>query len=226
MKGFRYVVGCDVAEGRGGDYSAIEVYNVETGEQAAEFVSNAVAPDRLGDYLIYIGKEYNNAFLNIEVNNHGRTTIDHIKHKYYNMYRRKVFDKISNTETEALGWRTTQTTKPLLVDNLEQAIREVSLHVHSRRSIKEMRTFIQTEESGKQGFGAEEGKNDDTVIANGLALQAIKNLPLQKKPETVAQKKLREYIKSYGLPTYMNNGVINRKNRPHAELRREKYGTR
>jgi len=227
INGFRYVIGCDVAEGLGGDYSVIEVFNADTGDQAAEFVSNAVAPDRLGDYLVEVGKWYNNAFLNIEVNNHGRATIDHIKHRYYNIYRRKVFDKVTNSNTEALGWRTTGVTKPLLVDNLEQAIREQSIHIHSRRSINEMRIFVQTEESGKQGFGAEGSGHDDTVIANGLALQAIKNLPRAKKPETIAEQKLKKFMEKNAIPTYMKDDyVITNRNRPHSVIRKERYGTR
>lgn len=221
----RYVIGCDVAEGLGGDYSVIEVYNANTGEQAAEYVSNAVAPDRLGDYLVEIGNYYNKAFMVVEVNNHGRATLDSIKHRYYNIYRRQVYDKVSNTSTEALGWRTTSVTKPLLVDNLEQAVREQSIHIHSKRSIQEMRVFVQTEEPGKQGFGAEGDKHDDTVIANGLALQAIKYLPMQKKPKTMAQKKLEEYIANHGIPSYMSD-TITKRNRPHQMIRREKYGTR
>lgn len=217
MINFRYVIGCDVAEGLGGDYSAIEVFNADTGEQAAEYVSNAVAPDRLAHYLYEIGKMYNNAFINIEVNNHGRSTIDALKKRYYNLYRREVFDKVTNQKTEAIGWRTTGTTKPLLVDNLEEAVRDQSLSIRSERTIKEMKAFVQTDESGKNGFGGQ-GTNDDCVIACGLALQAIKNLSKQKKPETIAQKKLKEYLKKHSLPTYFNNEP-GRYNQTHQELR-------
>lgn len=222
--GFRYVIGVDPAEGLGGDFSVIEVFNAETGEQAAEFVSNSIAPDRLADYVYELGKYYNNAYVNIEVNNHGRTTIDHLKHRYYNLYRRKVFDKVTNTDTEALGWRTTGVTKPLLVDNLEEAVREMSLKIRSEYVIKEMRSFVQTDEPGKQGFGAEGSAHDDSVIACGLALQAIKNLPRAKKPETIAKKKLREYMNKHGLPSYMKDDLqLTRTKRPHYSLRRNNY---
>lgn len=223
LKGFRYVIGCDPAEGLGGDYSVIEVFNADTGEQAAEFVSNSVAPDRLSHYLYEIGKYFNNAYINIEVNNHGRTTIDNLKHRYYNIYRRKVFDKVANKDTEALGWRTTGVTKPLLVDNLEEAIRDMSLRIKSEYVIKEMRSFVQSDEPGKKGFGGEGSAHDDSVIACGLALQAIKNLPRAKKPETLAQKKMKEYIKSYGIPSYIQDTVITSRNRPNYSIRKSAY---
>jgi len=220
LKGFRYVIGCDVAEGLGGDYSVIEVFNADTGEQAAEFYTNSIAPDRLSDYLYTIGKFFNNAFIVIEVNNHGRATIDAIKKRYYNLYRRQVFDKVTNQNTEAIGWRTTSVTKPLLVDNLEQAIREQSLRIFSKRTLREFKSFVQTDESGKQGFGAEGSAHDDTVIACGLALQGIKNLPSQKALESLAQKKLREYIEKHKLPKYFNDEPIHSRNRPKQLMRR------
>lgn len=226
LKDMRYVIGCDVAEGMGGDYSVIEVFNADSGEQAAEYVSNSVAPDRLAHYLYELGKHYNNAYINIEVNNHGRATVDAIKRRYYNLYRREVFDNVTNQKTEAIGWQTNSRTKPLLVDNLEQAIREQSILIRSERTLKELKSFVQTEESGKEGFGGEGLEHDDTVIACGLALQAIKNLPRAKKPDTLAQKKLKEYISKHGLPSYMKPDDITRDNRPHYAIRKSKYGSR
>lgn len=222
MSGFRYAIGCDVAEGLGGDYSVIEVFNADTGEQAAEFYSNKIAPDRLAHYLYELGKYYNNAFIVIEVNNHGRSTVDAIKKRYYNLYRRQVFDKVLNQNTEAIGWRTTSVTKPLLVDNLEQAIREESLLIRSKRTLNEMKSFVQTDEPYKQGFGAEGNNHDDTVIACGLALQAIKNMPKQKPPETLAQKKLREYLEKNKLPTYFEENKLLQSRRKYKQVIRKR----
>lgn len=225
LKGFQYAIGVDVAEGLGGDNSVIEVFNAHTGEQAAEFVSNHVAPDKLADYIVELGNYYNKAYVVIEVNNHGRSVVDNIKRRYYNLYRREQFDKVTNTITEAIGWKTTQTTKPRLVDNLEQAVREQSVLVRSDSLMKEMRVFVQTDETGKQGFGAEGNAKDDRVIAAGLALQGIKNIPSQKKPRTIAEIKLKEYAKKHGLPSdfqdqQIESQALTRHNRPRVALRR------
>ena len=40
------------------------------------------------------------------------------------IYRRISFDKIVNKETEELGWRTTSKTKPMMVSDLDQMMRE------------------------------------------------------------------------------------------------------
>ena len=228
LKGFKYVIGCDVAEGLGGDFSTIEVINAHTGEQAAEFASNHIPPDTLGDYLINIGRYYNNALLVIEVNNHGRSVIDHIKRKYANIYRRETFDKVSQEKTESLGWRTTGVTKPILVDALEEAVRDGSIKIRSYAAIREMRIFVQTDEQGKQGYGAEGSGHDDLVIALGLAYQGIRQTPMMKKPKTLAEEKLEVYIKKHGLPPNFEGQsseekhmfLVTGRNRPSSRIRR------
>lgn len=224
MKDFKYSIGVDVAEGYGGDNSVIVVFNAHTGEQAAEFVSNHIQPDKLADYIVEIGKFYNNAFVVLEINNHGRSVADSMKMRYHNMYRRQQFDKVTNTMTDSIGWKTSQVTKPKLVDNLEQAVREQSIQIRSASLMQELKTFVQTDEPGKQGFGAEGSAKDDRVIAAGLALQGIKNLPTQKLPKSIAEKRLDDYIKKHGVPTYFNNEeeskVITRSNRPKSGLKR------
>jgi len=81
-----------------------------------------------------------------------------------------------------------------LVDALEEATRNEDIRIRSKDTIKEMKTFVQTDEVGKQGFGAEGSNKDDRVISLGLAFQGIKHLPRMKRPETEAERKLREYI--------------------------------
>lgn len=205
LKGFAYVIGVDPAEGRGGDNSVIEVFNAHTGEQVAEYASNYIAPDRLGLLAIDIGKMYNNAFIVVEANNHGHAVLQVMRTKYYNMYRRETIDKVTKEKNEVLGWNSNGTTKPLLVDNLEESVRELAVNIHSEEALKEMKIFVQTDVPGKYGFGAEGSGKDDRVIACGLAVQGIREIPRQKKPENLAQTKLREYAAKYGLPQSFND---------------------
>lgn len=196
LQGFRYVMGVDTSEGFGGDNSVICILNAHTGEQVGEYVSNTIKPDELAGIVIELGKWYNNAYAVIEYNNSGISTINTLKNKYYNLYRREQYDKTSKKMTDAVGWRTTGTTKPLLVDQLEEAVREQSIFVRSEETIKEMQTFVRTDEPGKQGYGAEGSNKDDRVIAIGLAFQGIRNLPALKPPKNSVQRNLEEYIKA------------------------------
>lgn len=205
LKGFAYVIGADPAEGRGGDNSVAEVFNAHTGEQVAEFATNHIPPDKFGLLLIDVGKMYNNAFIVVEANNHGHAVLQVMRTKYYNMYRREVIDRVTKEKNEILGWNSNGTTKPLLVDNLEEAVREQAIKLNGEEAVKEMKIFVQTDVSGKHGFGAEGSGKDDRVIACGLAVQGIKEIPRQKRPESIAEKKLKEYAARHGLPTNFNN---------------------
>ena len=207
LAGFKYVIGCDPSEGIGGDNAVIEVVNAATGEQAAEFATPFVAPDVLAGYLIDIGNWYNKAFLVVEINNHGISVMDKIKTRYYNVYRREVFDKTTGGTKEVLGFKTTQVTKPILVDALEEAVRNQDVGVHSEECLKEMKTFVRTDETGKQGFGAEGNNHDDRVIALGLAWQGLRQMPKMQRPKTEAEKKLEEYMAQKQMEAYYPTGT-------------------
>lgn len=194
LPGFKYVLGVDSSEGLGKDNACIQVLNAHTGNQAAEFATPHIPPDQLGNYVIEIGRMYNNALVVPEINSSGISLVDHIKTKYYNIYKREVFDKRAKETREVLGWRTTGTSKPILVNDLEEAVREEYIQVNSEEVLKEMQTFVRTAETGHQGFGAEGTNKDDRVIALGLAYQGIKWQPKLKVPESLAQQKLKQYI--------------------------------
>lgn len=204
LKGFYYTVGVDTSEGGGGDNAVITVLNANTGFQAAEFAAPNIPPDVLATICLEMARWYNNAFIVPEMNNTGLSFVDHIKMKYYNIYRREVFDKRTKETTQAIGWRTTGTTKPVLVNSLEEAVREEYIHVNGADTLKELRTFVRTDSVGKQGYGGEGSNHDDRVIALGLAYQGIKFMPKLKAPENPAQKKLREFIERKGLEKHFS----------------------
>lgn len=236
LKDFKYVLGVDPAEGLGGDNSVIEVFNAYTGEQAAEYATNHMPPGDLGLLAMDIGKMYNNALIVVEANNHGHATLQAIRNKYWNLYYRKAFDKVTDESKDALGWVTNSTSKPRLVDNLEEAVRTLSISVRSEDLIKEMKIFVQTDEPNKKGFGAEGSGHDDRVIACGLAVQGIMSLPRPKKPISLAAQKLRDYAEKHGLPKAFDDSnndfppdqiaeeqssfIVTARNRPHSKLRK------
>ncbi len=220
LVGFKYVMGVDTSEGFGGDRSVICILNAATGEQVAEFASNRVEPSELGGYIIELGKYYNNAYAVVEYNNTGIATIDSIKRIYPNLYRREQYDKVSKSISEAIGWRTTGTTKPLLISNLEEAIRTQSIFVRSKECLKELSTFVRTDEQNKQGYGAEGSNHDDRVIALGLAVQGIKNLPAMRAPKSIAQKQLEQFIEFQKNPEMNARPVMSL--HPHSSKRNYK----
>ena len=222
LGGFFYVIGGDPAEGTGNDNSALCILNANTGKQAAEYANNRIKPDEFADLTIRLAKQYNNALVVPEINS--PAYISHLRRKYANLYRREVFDQMTQKKTKALGWRTTAMSKKKLVEELEEAVREEDIQVTSSGLKKEMVTFVRTDEQGKQGYGAEGSNHDDRVIAVGLAVQGMKESPRMKRQETgseIAKKKLQEWIGKKGLEKNFPNGT----NEPPSVLYRKKqYG--
>jgi len=226
LKGFQYVMGIDTSEGVGGDNAVIEVYNAHTGNQAAEFAASNVPPSMLGTIAINIGNLFNKAFMVPEINSSGISFVDHVKAKYYNIYYREVFDKTTKEYTKAIGWRTTGTTKPMLVNTLEEAIRDEGISINSKAMLKECKTFVRSEEAGKQGYAAEGSHKDDRVIATGLAVQGIRYIPAFKAPVSQAEQKVKDYVSknklvSSGMDEEEASKIINRRNRPRYSIRRK-----
>lgn len=220
LVGFSYVLGVDPAEGTGGDNSALVVLNANTGKQVAEYASSRIAADELAMLVVKVARDYNKALVIPEINS--PALISHLRRKYENIYRRETFDKITQQKTKSLGWRTTAMSKRKLVEDLEEAVRTEDIAVTSQASLKELQTFVRTDDTGKQGYGAEGSNHDDRVIALGLAVQGIRESPNMKMPPSVAEQKLKEFIRAKSLERNFPNGS----NDLPSVQRRKKYSMR
>lgn len=171
--GGMYVVGVDIAEGvEGGDFSVATIFNRKTGEEVA-FYRGLCAPDRFGEMLDKWGRRYNNALMVPEINNHGLTTVTILKQKMYPSlyFRPKQFDQIGMNYSDRLGWKTTKLTRPLLIDDLAQAMRDKILTIHSKETLDEMSMFVYDRNSNMVTM---EGKHDDCIFSTGIANQGFK----------------------------------------------------
>lgn len=181
-----YVCGADVAEGvEGGDYSVAVIWDRKTGEEVAMY-RGLIAPDRFGNELDRVGRHYNNAFMVVEINNHGLTTVTVLKQKIYpSMYFRPAkFESISNKVTDRLGWKTTSVTRELLIDEFAQAVRDDELIIHSKELLDEMSVFVYND-NGR--MVPQEGFHDDCIFAGAIGFQGFKVLydkPLTQLDET------------------------------------------
>jgi len=170
-EGRKYVIGADVAEGLAhGDASAACVLD-ETGEQVAE-LHGRIPPGRFARLLDALGRLYQHAELGVERNNHGHTVLDALGNTldYYPLYHHRSYDQ-SGTSSERSGYPTNAQTKPILIDDLAEALAEGFLLVHSTGLVDECLTFVTTD-SGSQE--AQPGKHDDRVIAAAIAWQVRK----------------------------------------------------
>lgn len=166
-----YSIGADVAEGLAhGDYSCAYVGDNESFDLVARWHGHIDA-DLFGLELIKLGKYYNDAYIGVENNNHGLTTLSAIKNaEYWNLYFMKSHDKIADTFTKKLGWTTSSRTKPLMIDKLAEFVRERYLGIYDDLLISEMFTYI-IEDNG--ATNAQDGTHDDAVMATAILLQLL-----------------------------------------------------
>ena len=83
-----------------------------------------------GEFLFYLGRYYNNAFLAVESNSMGIATLQKLDHmKYVNLYRQTKIANVLNEEGERLGFRTTSATKPAVIGNLKNLIENDDIYI-------------------------------------------------------------------------------------------------
>jgi len=175
VQGGLYVVGGDVSEGvEGGDYSVAHIFDRRTGEEVAMF-RGLIAPDRFGETLNRQGRAYNNALMVVEVNNHGLTTITILKQLVYpSLYFRPAkFEHIGSTTTDKIGWQTNRKTRPILIDDFAQVVRDNEIIIHSEELLNEMTVFIY---DNANNMIAQEGFHDDCIFAAAICNQGFKVL--------------------------------------------------
>lgn len=176
-EGKRYGIGVDVSEGKlntdsakkENDYSVVDVMDLDALVTVARWRGH-IDPDMLGDVVYALGTFYNNALVGVEVNNHGLTTVQSLRNKFYrNLYMRENNEEYQFQErTAAMGWQTNRKTKPKIVNNLAAAIRDDDIIDLDIVFIRECMTYIRDD----QGFtNAQEGMFDDTVMAKAICLE-------------------------------------------------------
>ena len=163
-----YVIGADVAEGKiDGDYSVAQVLDKDCNVVAKWY--GHIDPDLFGYELVKLARYYNDAYLGVESNNHGLTTLKAVqRYDYWNLYFAKIYDRFTDSITQKLGWQTTSKTKPMMIDKLAEFVRDFHIGIKDKTTISELLTYI-IEENGSTN--AQQGCHDDCVMSLAIALQ-------------------------------------------------------
>lgn len=154
-----YGVTADVAAGVGNDYSAIQVIDLETNEQVAEFYSNKVSLEDFKMIIKQLAEYYNKAKLSIERNSLGAPLCSYFYEtlKYENFYLHR---RAKSTYVE--GFPVTSGNRGSMLANLQGALTNKEIKINSIRTINEIRTFAFLD-NGK--LGASQGNHDDLVMS-------------------------------------------------------------
>ncbi|MFT4112970.1 terminase [Silvibacterium sp.] len=158
-EGRRYVVAVDPAGGGAeGDWSAVQVLELEQGMQCAELAAKMGGLE-LAQVVAQLAREYNEALVVVERNNHGAAILALLTSvcRYARIY-----------EQDGLGgWLTSPVSRPQMIAQLGVALLECPQAFVSRRLIRECRTFVR-HRNGK--IAAQHGEHDDCLMAMAIAL--------------------------------------------------------
>lgn len=173
-----YSLGGDPSEGAGRDDSAFTVIDKMTGREVAHYANNRIPPDLFAKKMVKTAEYFQNAIIVPEINGLGIAVLNELqKLEYPNIFRQRYYDHASKQWTRRIGWKTTKITKPLMVDEFKEGLREEEIGISSAATVGQMLTFVHTDESGRHGMGAETGQKDDRLISAMLAWQGLKDLP-------------------------------------------------
>jgi hypothetical protein len=172
-----YMVVVDTAKGDGSDASVIEVIDVFTGSQVAEYKGD-MDTKSLSKFAVATATEYNSALLIVENTGLGHATISDVLELNYNniyyspkgdttnvaQYINKIYDYDTSKMTP--GFTTSTKTRPEVLLSFKQYVRDHSISLNSRRLSSEMSTFVW--KNGKPI--AQTGYHDDCVMAYAIGL--------------------------------------------------------
>jgi hypothetical protein len=148
----KYVIGVDVSQGfEHGDYSSAHVIACRSQRVVATYHAH-IDPDLLGTQLLpSLGLFYKQALIGVESNTHGLTTLKYLQGaKYFPIYYERSPKYKRSVPTDVLGFRTTQTSKPLIIDKLTEAMRD-GLVMPDKLTMAELKTFTRDQKGRMSG---------------------------------------------------------------------------
>lgn len=166
-----YIITVDVSRGTNNDYSAFVVFDITSlpWKVVAKYRNNEIKPMLFPNIIDQVAKNYNRAYILIEVNDIGEQvgSILHYDLEYPNVLMcamrgragQIVGQGFSGAKSQ-LGLKMSKVTKKVGCSNLKTLIEDDKLMIPDYEIISELTTFIQK----NQSFEADEGHNDDLVM--------------------------------------------------------------
>ena len=173
--GEKYVIGVDVAAGKEkGDWSVAAVLNVKRNEYVARLRAK-IPPDFFAQELLNGAYRYNNAEVGVERAGHGHSVLRVLlDNDYPNIYHHQDYDKIAGLTLGEPGWKTSRTTKPIMVDTMAASLRAGDLISWSENLMVEASSYVWEGQNATKTPGAD----DDELDAVMIALQLRENAPI------------------------------------------------
>ena len=179
----RYAIGIDTAEGilpegsKDPDRSVACVLDLEDGCRQVAVLAGHISEEPFAEMVTLLGQYYNMAFMVPEVSGYGTHVCIYLGNNFprHLLYHRTDFLTDRPKRSRQIGWRTTITSRPILLGDLKTAISERSIIVHSKDCLQELKRLEYNPRGKVEGSGS---SHDDQVFALALALQGVKAFPV------------------------------------------------
>lgn len=182
----RYILGVDVGDGLGQDFSCVSVIRAPTieepAEEVAQYVSNTIRPSELAFVVDAIGHFYCDedgieACAAVELNNHGITVQDllqlHLGYTHFYVWEVVDAADVSARFTKRIGWQTTQRTRPILLEKFHDAVTTrdpisglADLRLNAPTTRSELRFFVTDGLLGEAEHA--KGQHDDAIFSSAI----------------------------------------------------------
>ena len=164
VKGGAYVIGGDTA-GEGSDFNVGQVIDHITGEQVCT-IRGQMDEDVFAKQMYCLGKYYNTALISIEANFSSYPIRELERLRYPRQFVRQAEDSYTHRIRQSYGFQTNKATRPIVIAQLVEIVREHCQWINDKDTLEEMLTFVRSE-TGKPE--AQEGAHDDCVMSLAIA---------------------------------------------------------
>lgn len=173
LEGHQYIMGVDVSSGNADDFSAMSMFDINTGHQVLEYKAK-IRPQDLAEIVFKYGNLFNSLTIVDTTGGYGDNLIlklEEYEYKllYYNKgqqeYRHKFKNQSQDKNKLVAGYKISSM-RPQIIGKLTEYIENNTIKIRSMRFIAELETFIW--KNGRPDHM--NGFNDDIIFASALAL--------------------------------------------------------
>lgn len=215
-KDHAYCIVADTAKGVGGDYSAFQILDITKMPYriVGKYRNNQISPLLYPSILYRVGREYNEAYVLIEINSSEQVAeILYAEYEYENIISvsrtpqgQVVNGGFGGNKTQ-LGVITDKKVKRIGCSNFKSLVEEKKLIINDADTIAEISTFIEKRNS----YSADEGYHDDLVmplvlfswLTTNSYFKELTNINIRKELYEARIKMIEEEVTPFG---FINNG--------------------
>ena len=169
-KGHTYVIVADTAKGVGGDYSAFTIIDITEVPYRliGKYRNNIISPLLYPNVIFEVGKQYNYAYVLVEVNSSEQ--VPHILYQELEYENILFVNRTTGSQVVSggfgggktqLGVNTDKKVKRIGCHNFKSLVEENKLIIEDADTISEISTFIEA----KGTYMADDGYHDDLVMS-------------------------------------------------------------